>query len=396
MICERNSIWSGRGRRDIDFLRFAYDYGWGLTVWRLAGKRLVRSAPHITVIASFSGGGGATAYVRRLVDDAPPSALMLVVSPTAIPGQLYCACWRGGRRVIRFFAKWSSFFQACQSHNTDSIVINELVSWERMIGEATMTVAGMKRILEMFMAVRRTLGCPLRYLVHDYYSVCPRWTLTGPDNCYCRSEFTLENCLDCLVADCPAYHYAGGVDIRKWREAFALFFDAVAEVRTFSNDSYKRMRRLYPGARLTLVPHRPVGPPLRKPHLRASGIVIGVFGRPSESKGVEKVDQLEAYLAQIGRADVRIVRVTQYDRQAMPDIVEQEGITIAFFSSVWPETFSYVTQELMEMGMPVACYDLGAPAERISSYSKGLVISEMTPAATWRALERLSRRPQHG
>ena len=388
----RKPILTGQGCRGIVFFRFVYDYGWGLAAWGLMGRRLIRASSHLTFIASFSSGGGATDYVRRLVADASPSSLMVVVSPTAIPGQLYCVCWREGRRIIRFFAKWSSLFQACGSHNVDSVVINELVSWERFIGEATMTVEGMGRIQEMFVAIHRSLGCPLRYLVHDYYSVCPRWTLMGSEKCYCRSEFTLEDCLGCLKADCPAYHYAGGVDIRKWRESFARFFDEVDEVRTFSNDSYKRMRRLYPGARLTLVPHRPAGPPLRKPHLRASGIVIGVFGRPWEIKGVEKVDQLEAYLAKIGRADVRIVRVAQYARQAMPDIIEQKGITIAFFPSVCPETFSYVTQELMEMGMPVVCYDLGAPAERISSYSKGLVISEMTPEATWRAIDSLSMR----
>ena len=61
----------------------------------------------------------------------------------------------------------------------------------------------------------------------------------------------------------------------------------------------------------------------------------------------------------------------------MPDIIEAEKIDLIFIPSVWPETFSYTAQEAIEMGMPVAVFDLWAPAERVKKYSKGLIIEKI-------------------
>ena len=124
------------------------------------------------------------------------------------------------------------------------------------------------------------------------------------------------------------------------------------------------------------------------------GIVVGIFGLNLEIKGRAMVDKLEDYLKALRREDARGVRVAHYKRNEMPDIVERNGINIAFFSSVWPETFSYVTQELMEMEVPIVCYNLGAPAERVASYERGLVIPEMTVESTWRTIEQLAGKLQ--
>ena len=75
-------------------------------------------------------------------------------------------------------------------------------------------------------------------------------------------------------------------------------------------------------------------------------------------------------------------------------------ISLLFFvSSVYPETFSYTTQEAMEMGMPVACLPLGAPAERVARYEDGLVLSHMEPEGVLQQLiefgERI-RKPYKG
>ena len=38
------------------------------------------------------------------------------------------------------------------------------------------------------------------------------------------------------------------------------------------------------------------------------------------------------------------------------------------------ETFSYVTAELMHYRVPLAVFDLGAPAERVRGYDRGRII----------------------
>ena len=47
--------------------------------------------------------------------------------------------------------------------------------------------------------------------------------------------------------------------------------------------------------------------------------------------------------------------------------------------SVWPETFSYTTSEIISMGFPVAVLPVGAPVERVKRYGKGLVLKNEQP-----------------
>jgi len=48
--------------------------------------------------------------------------------------------------------------------------------------------------------------------------------------------------------------------------------------------------------------------------------------------------------------------------------------------SIWPETFSYVAEELMQLGVPLAVFNMGAPAERVAQYENGMVIDRVDAA----------------
>jgi glycosyltransferase involved in cell wall biosynthesis len=76
-----------------------------------------------------------------------------------------------------------------------------------------------------------------------------------------------------------------------------------------------------------------------------------------------------------GSCDSNIVSQTgSYERSELVEKIEGSGANVFLFPSVWPETFSYVTQELMCLDVPIVCFDLGAPAERVRQYAKGWVI----------------------
>jgi glycosyltransferase involved in cell wall biosynthesis len=64
----------------------------------------------------------------------------------------------------------------------------------------------------------------------------------------------------------------------------------------------------------------------------------------------------------------------KYRREKLPELLEAHGVNCIFIPSMWPETFSYTTAEAMLMGLPLVCFDLGAPARRVSTYEKGLVL----------------------
>lgn len=124
-----------------------------------------------------------------------------------------------------------------------------------------------------------------------------------------------------------------------------------------------------------------------------SGINIGILGNISLiPKGRLIVDQMCRSLPSY--PDVRIVvlgnyvarekckqlRVRgHYKRTELPSLVEKDRIDIIFIPSVCPETFSYTTAEAMCMEVPVACFALGAPYERVRTYDKGIIIHDMEP-----------------
>jgi glycosyltransferase involved in cell wall biosynthesis len=56
------------------------------------------------------------------------------------------------------------------------------------------------------------------------------------------------------------------------------------------------------------------------------------------------------------------------------------------FPSIGPETFSYVCEELMQLEVPLAVYDIGAPPERVARYRRGLILHEMDVQKTMRKL----------
>jgi glycosyltransferase involved in cell wall biosynthesis len=68
-----------------------------------------------------------------------------------------------------------------------------------------------------------------------------------------------------------------------------------------------------------------------------------------------------------------------YIKSDLPDLMEKFEIDMVFIASICPETFSYTTQEAIEMEIPVAVFDLGAPAERVKAYRYGLILENDSP-----------------
>ena len=54
-----------------------------------------------------------------------------------------------------------------------------------------------------------------------------------------------------------------------------------------------------------------------------------------------------------------------YRRDDLVDLIEANGINLFFFPSICPETFSYVTEEMIRLDVPIVAFDLGAPGERL-------------------------------
>ena len=369
-------------------------------------RRLLNESHDVEVFLTHIYGGGATSYLRNWIESSPPDRLIFVVRPTEVVGVLGVEAYRANKQHCTFFVRDFSAFLGLKGKKC-RIVVSELLSWERYWTEGLMSNRRMDELCRRIVYLKDALQSELLYCVHDFYSMCPRFDLVTPEYRYCGSEYTLEKCKGCLAdAQNNKWHNVRGIKIVEWRQSTKSMLDACTEIRAFSEDSLKRITRCWPNLKVALLPHKFVGGFTRKPQIMRNRLTIGVVGNIQRHKGSEEVVALGQYLLTQKKNDVRIVVVGNlhvdtdripsnvivlgaYQTNELPDIIERENINVAFFSSVCVESFSYVTQELMALGLPIVCYDVGAPRDRVRAYPDGKVIPEVTPEATWQAINEL-------
>lgn len=277
-----------------------------------------------------------------------------------------------------------------------SIYLNNLVSFP-----------GAKDVLAIVTQYTKSKSAELFAYIHDYHSVCPSHFLLDHKGVYCGVP-DLSRCAECLPNNSqPLVAIYNESDIESWRSAWDEAFEAAKEVIFFSQASLDIVKKAHPDlptAKTHLRPHvvKLAG---NAPRLESGKgkIVIGVVGQLGYHKGSEVVMSLferiatrepDIELVVIGTLEgVSSVRQTgAYDAANFAATIEKSGANVFLFPSIWPETFSYVVQELIEMNLPVACFDLGAPAERVRKYNRGLVIPDMKDETILESMSALFQR----
>ena len=153
---------------------------------------------------------------------------------------------------------------------------------------------------------------------------------------------------------------------------------------------------------IQIIPHKShYMPELNKKYKTTNTLNIGLLGILTNHKGQEIVRELVERIEN-EKLNIRIVLIGsspqkikskvfketgRYTRGAIPKLVLENDIDVFLIPSVWPETFSYTTDEIIMMGMPVMCFALGAPAERVAKYEKGIVLPDMSAEAILTAVK---------
>lgn len=236
----------------------------------------------------------------------------------------------------------------------------------------------------------------LTMAVHDYFAVCPSFVLLNADGRYCGIP-DVSVCAKCLPRHQARYvALSPPTEIGPWRALWGRCLAVADEVRCFSESTRQLLRRAYPDldpTRIGVVPHRVDYEPARLPALdHSTPLVVGIIGQISEQKGALVVKEM---LARIDREhpDIRVVvigaldlqvkserlRVTgTYRHEDLVDLIEANGINLFFFPSICPETFSYVTEEMIRLDVPIVAFDLGAPGERLQGYGKARLCDDVS------------------
>lgn len=234
-------------------------------------------------------------------------------------------------------------------------------------------------------------GAEITVASHDYLAVCPSPFLINYGGRYCGVP-EIDECRRCIQSNPNTFpSVQPGPDMDAWRQAWGEALGLSRQVLCFSNSSRQLLLRAYPAldeAKITVVPHQVPSFP-RGAHVSTGGpLHVGVVGAIGQHKGAAVLQGLAAEGARCG-ADLHItvfgtldgmindtvVTVTgPYQRDDLPDLIESSGVNVFLLPSICPETFSYVTHELIELGVPLACFDLGAPADRVRNYPLGRVL----------------------
>jgi glycosyltransferase involved in cell wall biosynthesis len=347
-----------------------------------AAKRMAAVAGVSQLIIDHDLGGGANHFRQALVKGILDTDAAVFFLTFHIPTLQYVLEYRWRKESMRITIDLDQFLHALPDFKLLRVHWNNAVSFTRQV-----------TLLDSITALARSTAVPVTYYLHDYHNICPSHFLLDNTGEFCGIP-DINRCQKCTaqMKDGLVSLFAER-DIRLWRRRWYSFLCATDEIVYFSRASLTLLIRAYPQiARhpgLIFRPHdisdfvsRPLAFDLAAP------LNIGVVGRINAHKGARVVGQMAAAIEQAA-ADARItvlgaldcpsrsrtITVTgSYARDELADLVLKHKINVIAFTSIWPETFSFVVAEVMSMGLPIVCFDLGAPAERVEAYHLGRVV----------------------
>jgi O-antigen biosynthesis protein len=255
--------------------------------------------------------------------------------------------------------------------------------------------------LQKLTSVFRTLksqGLRIVSTIHDYSPICPRNQLIDDSDDYCGLPGPAE-CNACAKAGLSAGRNQDTSNITAYRAAYQELL-ACAE-RTFvpSEDARTRLQPYFPKTVIQAKPHlEPEAKLHRQRRSRLGGgsrlarplriAVIGAIG-PHKGSSVLFGCASDAASRKLG-LDFRVIGYTDiddrlrklnvvvtgpyYSKQELYGQIEAYAPDVAFFPSIWPETYLYTLSDAFNRGIFPVAFNIGAPAERIVESGWGALI----------------------
>lgn len=336
------------------------------------------SAKRYMIFHSELSGGG-NIYIQRYAEHRRNEKAVTVMIRYRRSTQKYLIEYQWGKYKANLeMENLDEVFEFCEKMELNQLIVNHLVTYPNI-----------REHLTKIREYAEEKGIRLMVMVHDYYLICPSMYLMNEKEEYCGVH-SPSQCEQCLKNQ-QGYSLQGFASVREWRSAWRTFLLSSQEVRVFSQDSARLVKKAYGGLdQIQVLPvQHTVLTKIIKEFKTTETLNIGLMGTLTDFKGRKLVAQL-LQLVRERKLPIRFVlcgstqdkinskdfiQTGQYKTEDLPSLIYQHDIDLFFISSVYPETFSYTTQEAMEMGMPVACLPLGAPAERVARYEDGLVLS---------------------
>jgi GT2 family glycosyltransferase len=333
------------------------------------------------MVFNHNKGGGADSFIENKILQEKNKKMFLVVKNYE---KIYTITIRYKEHKIFFMCnKISELEIIFKEAQINTIILNELVDYENVMES-----------LHQIIDFKKKFNCRLIYFAHDFFCLCPSINLIESSGKWCNGGND-EICRQCFPIIGKKYVIKDKtINIDEWRKNWeALLFncDKIYCFSKFTRSMFLEIMNNHLNIEIYPMPVTK----FRKIELKRSDeINIGVLGSISFSKGANILYEMGRLLNKerkkyhdtsikiIGTIDMKYSHkklevLGPYNKLELPSIVEKNNICIIFIPSIWGETYSYTTQEAIEMGIPIAVFNIGAPAERVSKYDKGLIIEKI-------------------
>lgn len=355
----------------------------------------------VTLVIDHALGGGANSYREQFIDTKlkQKEELVLLLTFDRDLGEYDLQFYSDNINFVSRFKNLDTLEDLFEHISIDDVVINELVTYPET-----------DRLFDMFAHLKANDNLSkLVFLVHDYYSVCPCYVLVNNLGEFCNVPTDLETCEGCLKE--VDHLKLESTDIYNWRKKWQKFLKLTDEIVCFSNSTYDIMEKAYPSIikkKAVIVPHqiKDVSRINYTKHKRK--FVVGVLGLINYHKGAkiltDLADMMNAYpqyaieLVVIGDTSNRrtllkkkhVTITGKYQRKNLESLIKKHKIDTFILPSICPETFSYTTEEVIKMELPIVVFNFGAPPERVVKYAKGHILEEVSAISLFDKLKNMS------
>lgn len=222
--------------------------------------------------------------------------------------------------------------------------------------------------------------------LHDYFVISPSYCLLNADGSY-RGPVLRDN------RD-PAHRHhrpeGGIVALTSWQTTWESFLKRCNEITVFSEASKQQLLAVYPTLAPSVVyrPHATIAQIARIDPMTHAPSTLAVLGNLNRQKGAGVLCDLAERLARVGGPKLVLIGNIDpafslppsvrmhgsYVPSDIPHLAERYGVGAWLVPSIWPETFSFVTHEMLATGLPVFGFDLGAQGDALRRAANGIPV----------------------
>lgn len=337
------------------------------------------SSQPMPVYIAHSLGGGAENWLREKlkisVELSQPAIVVRLGGSVRFRVELYL----DGEKFIATTEKWEVVCEIVRSASSREIV------YSCAVGDTC--EIEVPNLLDDFL---KGGSASLTVLFHDFLPVSPSYTLLCSDGVYRSSVIDMQN------DSAHTFNFVDGSKggLVEWQRQWKRALDNAHRLVVFSNNSAEIVAKTWPDLayKVDVRPHLYVPtilPYTSVPYQKVGRPSIALLGAIGQHKGAKVVSDLAEYIKyQSSTYDIVIIgefdrsykipsSVTVHGKYAvaeLPELMAKYNVCAWFMASIWPETFSYTTHEMLATGLPVVSFSLGAQGDAVASHRNGIIV----------------------